>query len=44
MPLTPAEKMKRYRDLKLKQNPDKLEEIRKKNLENYLITNYLIIN
>ncbi|XP_047041242.1 uncharacterized protein LOC124645471 [Helicoverpa zea] len=32
MPLTPAEKMKRYRD-KLKQNPDKLEEIRKKNLE-----------
>lgn len=28
MPLTPAEKMKRYRE-KLKQNPDKLEEIRK---------------
>lgn len=32
MPLTPAEKMKRYRE-NLKKNPDKLEEMRKKNLD-----------
>lgn len=32
MPLTPAEKMRRYRE-RLKENPEKMEEQRKKNLE-----------